>query len=138
MSKKDKKVVEEYKKLQKDYNKKASKAKKASEKNPAADYYFAKANKVAKKYKLSPAIIKKIKNGTINISDYNESMANAIQKYQDYYDNGKDAQKSKKETKQKLNELAEERVSYIQTRYENKLSNVDYTSNKAQAKLRRN
>lgn len=135
LSKKDKKVVEEYKKLQKDYNKKASKAKKASEKNPAADYYFAKANKVAKKYKLSPAIIKKIKNGTISISDYNESMANAIQKYQDYYDKGKDAQKSKKETKQKLQELAEEQVSYIQTRYENKLSNVDYTSNKAQAKL---
>ena len=49
LSKKDKKVVEEYKKLQKDYNKKASKAKKASEKNPAADYYFAKANNVAKK-----------------------------------------------------------------------------------------
>lgn len=135
LSKKDKKVVEEYKKLQKDYNKKASKAKKASEKNPAADYYFAKANKVAKKYKLSPAIIKKIKNGTISISDYNESMANAIQKYQDYYDKGKDAQKSKKEAKQKLNELAEEQVPYIQTRYENKLSNVDYTSNKAQAKL---
>lgn len=135
LSNKDKKVVEEYKKLQKDYNKKASNAKKASEKNPAADYYFAKANKVAKKYKLSPAIIKKIKNGTISISDYNESMANAIQKYQDYYDKGKDAQKSKKETKQKLQELAEEQVSYIQTRYENKLSNVDYTSNKAQAKL---
>ena len=135
LSKKDKKVIEEYKKLQKDYNKKAAKAKKASEKNPAADYYFAKANKVAKKYKLSPAIIKKIKNGTISISDYNESMANAIQKYQDYYDKGKDAQKSKKETKQKLQELAEEQVSYIQTRYENKLSNVDYTSNKAQAKL---
>lgn len=130
LSKKDKKVVEEYKKLQKDYNKKASKAKKASEKNPAADYYFAKANKVAKKYKLSPAIIKKIKNGTISIGDYNESMANAIQKYQDYYDNGKDAQKSKKETKQKLNELAQQNFELIQSKWD---SRIGYQENRKNA-----
>lgn len=130
LSKKDKKVIEEYKKLQKDYNKKASKAKKASEKNPAADYYFAKANKVAKKYKLSPAIIKKIKNGTINISDYNESMANAIQKYQDYYDKGKDAQKSKKETKQKLNELAQQNFELIQSKWD---SRIGYQENRKNA-----
>lgn len=130
LSKKDKKVVEEYKKLQKDYNKKASKAKKASEKNPAADYYFAKANKVAKKYKLSPAIIKKIKNGAISISDYNESMANAIQKYQDYYDKGKDAQKSKKETKQKLNELAQQNFELIQSKWD---SRIGYQENRKNA-----
>lgn len=130
LSKKDKKVVEEYKKLQKDYNKKASKAKKASEKNPAADYYFAKANKVAKKYKLSPAIIKKIKNGTISISDYNESMVNAIQKYQDYYDKGKDAQKSKKETKQKLNELAQQNFELIQSKWD---SRIGYQENRKNA-----
>lgn len=130
LSKKDKKVVEEYKKLQKYYNKKASKAKKASEKNPAADYYLAKANKVAKKYKLSPAIIKKIKNGTISISDYNESMANAIQKYQDYYDKGKDAQKSKKETKQKLNELAQQNFELIQSKWD---SRIDYQENRKNA-----
>ena len=130
LSKKDKKVIEEYKKLQKDYNKKASKAKKASEKNPAADYYFAKANKVAKKYKLSPAIIKKIKNGTINISDYNESMANAIQKYQDYYDKGKDAQKSKKEAKQKLNELAQQNFELIQSKWD---ARIGYQENRKNA-----
>ena len=130
LSRKDKKVIEEYKKLQKDYNKKASKAKKASEKNPAADYYFAKANKVAKKYKLSPAIIKKIKNGTISISDYNESMANAIQKYQDYYDKGKDAQKSKKETKQKLNELAQQNFELIQSKWD---ARIGYQENRKNA-----
>lgn len=130
LSKKDKKVIEEYKKLQKDYNKKASKAKKASEKNPAADYYFSKANSVAKKYKLSPAIIKKIKNGTINISDYNESMANAIQKYQDYYDKGKDAQKSKKETKQKLNELAQQNFELIQSKWD---ARIGYQENRKNA-----
>ena len=130
LSRKDKKVIEEYKKLQKDYNKKASKAKKASEKNPAADYYFSKANSVAKKYKLSPAIIKKIKNGTISISDYNESMANAIQKYQDYYDKGKDAQKSKKEAKQKLNELAQQNFELIQSKWD---SRIGYQENRKNA-----
>ena len=126
LSKKDKKVVEQYKKLQKDYEKKAKKA----SQNPAADYYFAKANNVAKKYKLSPAIIKKIKNGTINISDYNESMANAIQKYQDYYDKGKDAQKSKKETKQKLNELAQQNFELIQSKWD---ARIGYQENRKNA-----
>ena len=126
LSKKDKKVVEKYKKLQKDYEKKAKKA----SQNPAADYYFSKANSVAKKYKLSPAIIKKIKNGTINISDYNESMANAIQKYQDYYDKGKDAQKSKKETKQKLNELAQQNFELIQSKWD---ARIGYQENRKNA-----
>ena len=126
LSKKDKKVVEQYKKLQKDYEKKAKKA----SQNPAADYYFSKANSVAKKYKLSPAIIKKIKNGTINISDYNESMANAIQKYQDYYDKGKDAQKSKKEAKQKLNELAQQNFELIQSKWD---SRIGYQENRKNA-----
>ena len=126
LSKKDKKVVEKYKKLQKDYEKKAKKA----SQNPAADYYFSKANSVAKKYKLSPAIIKKIKNGTINISDYNESMANAIQKYQDYYDKGKDAQKSKKEAKQKLNELAQQNFELIQSKWD---SRIGYQENRKNA-----
>ena len=126
LSKKDKKVVEKYKKLQKDYEKKAKKA----SQNPAADYYFSKANSVAKKYKLSPAIIKKIKNGTINISDYNESVANAIQKYQDYYDKGKDAQKSKKEAKQKLNELAQQNFELIQSKWD---SRIGYQENRKNA-----
>ena len=126
LSKKDKKVVEKYKKLQKDYEKKAKKA----SQNPAADYYFSKANSVAKKYKLSPAIIKKIKNGTINISDYNQSMANVIQKYQDYYDKGKDAQKSKKEAKQKLNELAQQNFELIQSKWD---SRIGYQENRKNA-----
>ena len=131
LSKKDKKVVDQYEKLQKDYEKKAKKA----NQNPAADYYFGKANAVAKKYKLSSATIKKIKNGTIKISDYNEKMAEAIQKYQDYYDKGKDTQKAKKEAQQKLKELAEQQFEDIQTRYENKISKADYKSNIAQSKL---
>ena len=131
LSKKQKQVIAEYQKLQANYDKAVAKA----NQNPAAEKYYSKANAVAKKYKLSSATIKKIKNGTIDIRDYNEKMAEGIQKYQDYYDKGKDAEKSKLEAQQKIKDLVEEQISQIQSKYDAQLSKVDHESNVAQSKL---
>ena len=52
----------------------------------AYDAYMAQANAIASATRLSPDIISKVQNGSIDITSYKPDLQNAIKAYQDWYD----------------------------------------------------
>lgn len=84
--------------------------------------YLKQANVVKKKTKLKSSTVKKIKNGTINISSYGEKTQKKIQAYQTWYDKYLEAKNTASELAQKEKELAKERLSYIKDYYNSVVS----------------
>ena len=80
----------------------------------AASKYKNLAKKVAKKTGLKKSIIKKIQNGSINISEYGEKTQTAIKEYQEWYDKYLSSTEKVTELEDKMKELTKNRFDIIQ------------------------
>lgn len=91
--------------------------------NNSATYTIGKGKKKKKK-KLSKSLIKKIQNGQINgtlkelIATYGESKANAIQKYQDYYDKAQSSMKNSQDAKKSITDAKIDKLTNAQNYYD--------------------
>ena len=89
----------------------------------SATYKTGKGKK-KKTYKLSKSLKKKIRNGRIKgsykklIATYGEPKANAIQKYQDYYDKAQSAKKNSEEAKKSITDTKVEKLTRAQNYYD--------------------
>lgn len=101
----------------KSYSKYMKKAKKS------ATYTIGKGKK-KKTYKLSKSLKKKIQNGRIKgsykklIATYGEPKANAIQKYQDYYDKAQSSRKNSQDAKKSIADTKVEKLTNAQNYYD--------------------
>ena len=89
----------------------------------SATYKIGKGKK-KKTYKLSKSLIKKIQNGKIDgtlkklIATYGEPKANAIQKYQDYYDKAESSRKNSQDAKKSIADAKVEKLTNAQNYYD--------------------
>ena len=101
----------------KSYSKYMKKAKKS------ATYTIGKGKK-KKTYKLSKSLKKKIQNGRIKgsykklIATYGEPKANAIQKYQDYYDKAQSSMKNSQDAKKSITDAKIDKLTNAQNYYD--------------------
>ena len=84
--------------------------------------YLAQADTIAKRMNLSAGIVEKIKNGTIDISSYDEDTRKAISAYQKWYDLAQDCLDTITELKNQQYELAKQRLDNIVQHYENRIT----------------
>lgn len=109
------------KKVQSVNNKSYSKYMKKAKKS--ATYTIGKGKK-KKTYKLSKSLKKKIRNGRIKgsykklIATYGEPKANAIQKYQDYYDKAQSSKKNSQDAKKSITDTKVEKLTNAQNYYD--------------------
>lgn len=109
------------KKVQSVNNKSYSKYMKKAKKS--ATYTIGKGKK-KKTYKLSKSLKKKIRNGRIKgsykklIATYGEPKANAIQKYQDYYDKAQSSKKNSQDAKKSITDTKIEKLTNAQNYYD--------------------
>ena len=109
------------KKVQSVNNKSYSKYMKKAKKS--ATYTIGKGKK-KKTYKLSKSLKKKIRNGRIKgsykklIATYGEPKANAIQKYQDYYDKAQSSKKNSQDAKKSITDAKVEKLTNAQNYYD--------------------
>lgn len=109
------------KKVQSVNNKSYSKYMKKA--NNSATYKTGKGKK-KKTYKLSKSLKKKIQNGRIKgsykklIATYGEPKANAIQKYQDYYDKAQSSRKNSQDAKKSITDAKVEKLTNAQNYYD--------------------
>lgn len=109
------------KKVQSVNNKSYSKYMKKAKKS--ATYTIGKGKK-KKTYKLSKYLKKKIRNGRIKgsykklIATYGEPKANAIQKYQDYYDKAQSSKKNSQDAKKSITDAKIEQLTNAQNYYD--------------------
>lgn len=109
------------KKVQSVNNKSYSKYMKKA--NNSATYKTGKGKK-KKTYKLSKSLKKKIQNGRIKgsykklIATYGEPKANAIQKYQDYYDKAQSSKKNSQDAKKSITDAKIEQLTNAQNYYD--------------------
>ena len=92
--------------------KQTQKLQKANEK--AYDMYMSKANSVA----LSSDLKAKVRDGSINISDYDEGTRQLIQDYEEMYTKARDAKQAAAELKLEIRELAQEKLDNITERFD--------------------
>lgn len=91
--------------------------------NNSATYKIGKGKK-KKTYKLSKSLKKKIRNGRIKgsykklIATYGEPKANAIQKYQDYYDKAQSSKKNSQDAKKSITDAKIEQLTNAQNYYD--------------------
>lgn len=91
--------------------------------NNSATYKTGKGKK-KKTYKLSKSLKKKIRNGRIKgsykklIATYGEPKANAIQKYQDYYDKAQSSKKNSQDAKKSITDAKVEKLTNAQNYYD--------------------
>lgn len=91
--------------------------------NNSATYKTGKGKK-KKTYKLSKSLKKKIQNGRIKgsykklIATYGEPKANAIQKYQDYYDKAQSSKKNSQDAKKSITDAKIEQLTNAQNYYD--------------------
>lgn len=88
--------------------------------NKAYKLYIKQANKAASKGGLSKGIINRIKNGSINISEYDDKMQARIKEYKKWYDLAQKCKTSLIDLKNQQRELAEQRIDNIIEYYENR------------------
>ena len=98
----------------------------------AAKKYEEQADKIAKKGKLSQQIIEKIKNGSIEISEYSEDVQKKIQEYQKWYEKARDCKKAVEELHDQEKELAKLKLDNISDYYSDKLESAEQQQEKTQ------
>ena len=79
--------------------------------------YLAHANKVASELGLSSDLQKKVQNGTIDITQYDEDTKKKIEEYQSAYEDALDALDKVRELQDKERELAQQRLENVEEFY---------------------
>lgn len=95
--------------------------------------YLAHANKVASELGLSSDLQKKVQNGTIDITQYDEDTKKRIEEYRSAYEDALDALDKVRELQDKERELAQQRLENIEDFYNlvNDISNAMKSANDA-------
>lgn len=91
----------------------------------AYDRYMQQANSVG----LSSSLASRVRNGTIDINEYDEDTAEKIQEYQEWYEKALDAKDAILELKESIAGLYQNRFDDVAKDYENKLSLLDHVTN---------
>lgn len=93
--------------------------------NNAYHRYMAEAEKVD----LSSDIKKKIKNGTIDISQYDDETRKKIDEYTEWYEKGLDAKSKVEELHQNIAQLYLDAFEMVQTDFDNQLARIEHDAN---------
>ena len=91
----------------------------------AADKYKDKFNSYVKESGLSSSIVKKIKDGSISIKNYDSDTANIIQKAQDYWEKYLKAADDSNETQAEIIEKYVQKFELIEEKYESLIGLID-------------
>lgn len=78
---------------------------------------------------LSSDLAEKVKNGTIDINEYDEDTADKIEDYQEWYEKALDCNDAILELNESLAELYQNKFDDVQTDYENQLSLLEHLTN---------
>lgn len=95
--------------------------------------YIKEANSVG----LSKSLKKKVKNGTINISDYDDKTAEKIKQYQQWYEKALDCKDAIQQLKITVSELFQEKFDNTVTKWTNKTQNLAHTAEQTQSAISR-
>ena len=95
--------------------------------NSAYDRYIREADNVG----LSSTITGKIKNGTIDINEYDDDTREKIDEYTEWYEKALDAQSAVEELHQDIAQLYVDSFDNVQTDFENQLSQIEHAANMA-------
>ena len=98
-----------------------------------AKRYQEEADKIA----LDSSIIDKIKNGTIDISEYDKDTAENIENYQKWFDKMVDCQEAAEKLKKELIEIEQEKFDLIIQKYDDALQDLDHTMERTEALIDR-
>jgi uncharacterized membrane protein YgcG len=99
----------------------------------AAIRYEQQAADVAKKSKLSPSIIDKIKNGTMDITMYSGDTKKKIQEYMDWYEKAKAAREEVENLKDEQEELIHQKMDNIIKQYDDIAGAAEDARSRAEA-----
>lgn len=91
----------------------------------AYDRYIQQASSVG----LSSDLASKVKNGTIDITEYDGDTADKIKDYQEWYEKALDCKDAILELKESIAELYQNKFDDVATDYENKLSLLEHLTN---------
>lgn len=91
----------------------------------AYDRYIQQANSVG----LSSDLASKVKDGTIDITEYDGDTADKIKDYQEWYEKALDCKDAILELKESIAELYQNKFDDVATDYENKLSLLEHLTN---------
>lgn len=83
----------------------------------------------AKSVGLSSDLQKKVQNGTIDISEYDDETAELIKEYQEWYEKALDCSDAIQELHENLASLYEDKFNNIATDYENQLAMLEHMTN---------
>ena len=109
---------------------------KEREKNEAAyTKYMEQAAEVQEQTDLSDAIVKRIQNGTIDISEYDETTRNKIEEYKEWYDLAEACKDTIDELNDQEEELRIQRLDNIIDDYENRLAVLTDDANRQQKEI---
>ena len=97
----------------------------------AYDRYMQEANDVG----LDEAIAKKVREGEINISEYDDETRKKIDEYTEWYEKAIDCQSAIEGLHQSIAQLYTDNFTYIQTDYENQLAQIEHSANMASKDL---
>ena len=95
--------------------------------------YQNQANEIANIAGLDKGITSKIKNGTLEISKYDDSTQKKIQEYQKWYEKAQACKKAVKELTDQEKELAKQKLDNISDYYSNKLEDAERARNRVTA-----
>lgn len=101
--------------------------------NQAYDRYMKAANAVG----LSSDLMEKVKNGTINIEEYDEETREKINQFKEWYEKALDCKDALQELGLTLKDLFKEEFDNIITRWTNALQNLQHTAERTESLISR-
>lgn len=106
-----------------------------SDTTAAYDLYMNQADEVAKRSNLSEDIVQKIKDGSIEISEYDKKMQDVIKEYIVWHDKALDCVDALSDLREQEKELAAQKLDNIITMYDNRVRRIDNIVGQREAEL---
>lgn len=93
--------------------------------------------KEAKSVGLSKDLVKKVKNGTIDINEYDSDTADKIQEYQKWYEAALDCQQAIQDLGETISELYKQKFDNLVTEWTNKVQDLQHIAERTDAQTSR-
>ena len=103
--------------------------------NAAYTRYIKQADTIASKFKLSADLYNKIKNGTIDISQYDEDTREKISAVKEWYDKALDARDSIADLQESITQLAAEKLDNVLDTYQYRINRLEAVADLTASKL---